>query len=494
MRLLTRLVLSHSMPILVMGAALGVMLVSLLRMTVLLGELREQELGALNVGQELHRAGWNIEVAMRHSLAACEANAPTEAVAETLKQKADALEALLARHNGVAMPAMVSTAQGYVKLARDVLASDDACGGLRSIENVKRRWQLDEALTDAWVLSTSELHGAVARKDDEARRVGAAALSAGLASAVGALLLGLLVAQRLSRLVTEPLGELARVANRVGGGDFSAPPQVQGPIEVRTLGAELDRMRERLAELDALKQGFLASVSHEMRTPLSTIREALAQLGDGLGGPLNEKQLRLVSLARRACEREIRMVSTLLDLSRLRAGGTLRFQAGSSIDEAVREAIASENETAEQTGVTVELELQGEAPLSMMDATMVERAVANVVRNAVGVSRPGQKVRVQRQLQSSRAGRPGSWAVVTVRDEGPGVPPEIRQTVFDPFVTSAVARSPKDVGVGLGLALAREVARAHGGELELDAAPGPGATFHLWLSLDASAPALEAVA
>lgn len=487
MRLLTRLVLSHSMPILVMGAALGVMLVSLLRMTVLLGELREQELGALNVGQELHRAGWNIEVAMRHSLAACDANVPTEAVAETLKQKADALDALLVQHNGMAMPAMVSTAQGYVKLARDALASGDACGGLRSAENVKRRWQLDEALTDAWVASTSELHDAVARKDDEARRVGAAALSAGLASAVGALLLGLLVAQRLSRLVTEPLGELARVANRVGSGDFSAPPRVEGPIEVRTLGAELDRMRERLAELDALKQGFLASVSHEMRTPLSTIREALAQLGDGLGGPLNEKQLRLVALARRACEREIRTVSTLLDLSRLRAGGTLRFQAGSSIDEAVREAIASESETAEQTGVTVELELQGEAPLSMMDATMVERAVANVVRNAVGVSRSGQKVRVRRQLESSRAGRPGSWAVVTVHDEGPGVPTEIRKTVFDPFVTSAVAKSPKDVGVGLGLALAREVARAHGGDLELDPSQGPGATFHLWLSLEAAA-------
>lgn len=494
MRLLTRLVLSHSMPILVMGAALGVMLVSLLRMTVLLGELREQELGALNVGQELHRAGWGIEVAMRHGLAACDAGASEEAVAERLKQKADALDALLLQHEGVAMPAMVTTAQGYVQLARDVLAGGDACGGLRSGDNLRRRWQLDEHLTDAWVASTSELHDSVARKDDEARRVGAAALSAGLASAVGALLLGLLVAQRLSRLVTEPLGALARVANRVGGGDFSAPPAVHGPIEVQTLGAELDRMRERLAELDALKQGFLASVSHEMRTPLSTMREALAQLGDGLGGPLNDKQKRLVALARRACEREIRTVSTLLDLSRLRAGGTLKFQAGSSVDEAVREAVASEQEAAEKAGVTLDVELPGEAPPSMMDVTMVERAVANVVRNAVGVSHAGQKVVIRRALQTTRGGKAGSWAVVTVRDEGPGVPPEIRRTVFDPFVTSAVASSPKDVGVGLGLALAREVARAHGGDLELDPAPGPGAVFHLWLALDASAPALEAVA
>lgn len=493
MRLLTRLVLSHSMPILVMGAALGVMLVSLLRMTVLLGELREEELGALHVGEELHRAGWGIEVAMRHGLAACNDGGAPADVATKLKMKADALDGLLAQHEHSANAGMSTTARGYVNLARDVLAGGDACVGLRSAENLKRRWQLDEQLTDAWVASTSELHDAVARKDDEARRVGAAALSAGLASAVGALLLGLLVAHRLSRLVTEPLGALARVAVRVGGGDFSAPPAVRGPIEVQTLGAELDRMRERLAELDALKQGFLASVSHEMRTPLSTMREALAQLGDGIGGPLNDKQRRLVALSRRACEREIRTVSTLLDLSRLRAGGTLKFQAGSSVDEAVREAIASEIEAAEQAGVTLDVELEGEAPLSMMDATMVERAVANVVRNAVGVSRAGQKVRVRRALKSMRTGRSGSWAVVTVQDEGPGVPPEIRKTVFDPFVTRAVASSPKDVGVGLGLALAREVARAHGGELELDSTTVTGATFHLWLSLSASAPSLEAV-
>ncbi len=340
--------------------------------------------------------------------------------------------------------------------------------------------------------STSELHDAVAKKDDEARRVGAAALSAGLASAVAALLLGLLVAQRLSRLVTEPLRALARVANRVGDGDFSTATTVQGPIELRTLGAELDRMRARLAELDALKQGFLASVSHEMRTPLSTMREALAQLGDGVGGPLNERQLRLVKLARRACEREIRIVSTLLDLSRLRAGGSLKFQAGSSVDEAVREAIDSETETAEQAGVTLEVDLEGEAPLSMLDLVMVERAVANMVRNAVGVSRPGQRVRVRRTLHTSHAGRTGAFAAVTVQDEGPGVPAEIRRTVFDAFVTRAVGGSPKDVGVGLGLALAREIARAHGGELELDTSVAQGATFHLWLSLSTSVPTLVA--
>ncbi len=488
MRLLTRLLLSHTMPILVMGAALGVMLVSLVRMTVLLGEVRERELGALQAGEVLHRAGWSIELAMRHGLAACEAGEAPAVVTEGLAARVTALEAALAARAAGVQEAMAAVAQGYVVLAQAVLADGDACAGLRSTEHQARRWRLDEQLTDAWVSSTSELHDAVARKDDEARRVGAAALSVGLATAIAALGLGVLVAQRLSRLVTEPLGDLARVAHRVGEGDFSVQASVRGPLEVETLGAEFDRMRARLAELDALKQGFLASVSHELRTPLSKIREALALLAEGVGGPLADKQRRLVSIARTACEREIRTVSTLLDLSRLRAGSAVKFQSGASVDEAVREAVAEHADEAREAQVTLEVQLAGEAPRSVMDAAMVERAVANLVRNALGVSKAGQRVRVTRDVVPALAGRRGPFAVVTVADEGPGVALEIRQTVFDAFVTQAVANSPKGVGVGLGLALAREVARAHGGDLELVDTAAPGATFRLWLSLAEDGP------
>jgi two-component system sensor histidine kinase GlrK len=483
MRLLTRLLLSHTMPILVMGAALGVLLVSLVRMTVLLGEVREREMGALHVGEELHRAGWSIELAMRHGLAACEAGEAPASVGRALDARAGALERLLAqRATGVQEP-MATVARGYVELARSVLASGDACAGLRAGDNQSRRWRLDEQLTDAWVASTSELHDAVALKDEEARRVGAAALSVGVLTALLALGLGVLVAQRLARVVTEPLGDLARVAHRVGEGDFSARAAVGGPLEVETLGREFDRMRARLAELDALKQGFLASVSHEMRTPLSKIREALALLAEGVGGPLTDRQRRLVEISRTACEREIRTVSSLLDLSRLRAGAPVRFQAGASVDEAVREAVAEHADEAREAGVELEVQLEGEAPRSVMDAAMVERAVANLVRNALGVSQRGQRVRVTREVRAGPGGRGGPFVVVTVRDEGPGVAPEVRETLFDAFVTRAVANSPKGLGVGLGLALAREVARVHGGELELVDEPGPGAAFRLWLPL-----------
>ena len=118
-----------------------------------------------------------------------------------------------------------------------------------------------------------------------------------------------------------------------------------------------------------------------------------------------------------------------------------------------------------------------------MDPILVERAVANLIRNAVAVSSAGQRVAVRRTV-TSRPGQAGRWLRISVADSGPGVPREIRESMFDTFVTRPVPKTEKGVGCGLGLALSREVADAHGGALVLNSTSAYGATFHLWLPLD----------
>jgi two-component system sensor histidine kinase GlrK len=117
----------------------------------------------------------------------------------------------------------------------------------------------------------------------------------------------------------------------------------------------------------------------------------------------------------------------------------------------------------------------------------MERALANLVRNAVAVSRRGQCVRVDAGVEqrSGPGQEPGLWIRITVADEGPGVPPEIRDRLFDAFVTRPVPTTSKGLGVGLGLALASEVAHAHGGTLELVDREGPGTCFAQLLPLEA---------
>ncbi|EYF00491.1 HAMP domain-containing sensor histidine kinase [Chondromyces apiculatus] len=485
MRLLTRLVLSHSVLVLVMLGALAVVLGSLASLTSSVQALLGGETVSLRREATLHRAAWAVELAMRHGDDACAQGVPWDEVGSKLKQRLDALDAELDASPGRAGGTMSSAIEGYRRLARRVVAGG-TCAVLVAQAIQTERERLDEQLTDAWIQRIFELHDALRAKEEDARSAGASGLSSGFAIALAACVLAAVLAHQIARTVTEPLAAIGSTAQRLGKGDFDAGAEVKGPAEVRDLGNEIEIMRRRLAEIETLKQGFLASVSHELRTPLTKIREALALLQDGVGGgSMTERQARILHIARVACEREIRMVTTLLDLSRLSAGTPIRLQAGSTIDDLIRNAVRDEEEEAREHGVKVEVEAPGDVPPCSLDVALVERAVANLLRNAISVSKAGQRVLLRRELVTDEGTpRPGPWVQISVSDEGPGVPAELRQTIFEEFMTQPVANSPKRVGIGLGLALSRKIARAHQGELELDEGTvGAGATFRLWLPL-----------
>jgi two-component system sensor histidine kinase GlrK len=217
-----------------------------------------------------------------------------------------------------------------------------------------------------------------------------------------------------------------------------------------------------------------------MRSPLASLREALGLLRDGTCGPLGDRQKRVVELASRACEREVRIVEALLDLSRLRSGMPLRREAGCDIDRVLEAAVTDEKDDSDKRGVRIELELGGSAPGIGLDSVLVERAVANLVRNAVSVSDNGKRVRVTRALETDGDGDSRS-IVVHVSDEGPGIDPRTRAFLFTPFATAPVPGVARAPGIGIGLSFAREVARAHGGDLTLVRSDATGTTFALTL-------------
>jgi len=490
MRLMTRLLLSHTMPLALVIVALAAVLALLVRMTTTLTELSATELGALDREGALHRASWAVDVSIRRAHAAClNGTGDDEDAAERLASHSVALRTFLATgdHAGVS-PHMLDIGRRYQILADDA-GPIVTCARLADPLLQARRSQIDEELTDAWVLRLKELHGAVQRKEAATTALGTTGMWAGTVLAILAVLAALVAVRRLSDGIRRPLSSLERLARRIGEGDFSNEVVAEGPLELQQLAHALENMRRRLGEVDALKQGFLASVSHELRTPLSKIREALALLADGAAGPLSERQQRVVALGRAACEREIRLVTTLLDLSRLRAGTPLRPQAGSNVDLVIAAAVADEADDARGRNVEVVIAgaVDGADVTGVFDAVLVERAIANLVRNAVAVSKSGQQVRVARAVERDHEGV--AVVVVTVADQGPGVPAAIRSVIFDPFVTAAVEHSPKSIGVGLGLALAREIARAHGGDLALQDCVGDddnarsGSVFSLRLPL-----------
>jgi len=485
MRLFVRLLISHAAPVLVVTLGFTVVLLALGRIQSVLTTLSRTELVALHDEGTVHRAAWGLDVSMRRGQTACASGEPGSEVAPRIEASMAALRAQLSAVSAVSEP-MRQVTRGYLEVAAAAVAGD-ACQNLTASAIQLRRSALDEQLTDLWVGRLAELHAAVDAKDELARATATTAIWTGFPLLGLSFVLAMLLAAQMARVFKRPLAALSGMARRVGQGDFGSPVLVRGPAEIVALADELERMRAQLQHFEKLKQGFLASVSHELRTPLSKIREALALLSDGAVGELEPRQMRVVQIARTACEREIRMVTTLLDLSRLRAGSPLRLTNGVSLESVVQRSVNDESAEATSRGVEVQLIFDAEGARCRLDPVLMECAVANLVRNAVAVSKRGQLVTIACERAAGPDGAPGFR--VTVEDQGPGVPPAIRATVFDAFVTHEVPTSGKAIGVGIGLALAREVARAHAGDLTLvEEWAGTGARFELWLPADDVAP------
>ncbi|MBX3200614.1 MAG: HAMP domain-containing histidine kinase [Labilithrix sp.] len=468
MRLPTRLGITHGALVALLIVLLVVTLQGLLRMLGVMTIISDQRLSRLDAEEELHRSAWDIEVALRHARIACAEGASDAVAADRIARATGTFSDVLARH-GAAAPARLRDASlQYEVLANDAL-SNRTCPFLSLSSTEERRMQLDEEMTDTWIDRLHELHADIQAKEKSARAIGNRTASNGVVVAVLGVVAAVFVARLTARSVTLPIARLAADATRLGDGDFTPIKPVGGPPEIDELRRDLERTREKLLGVDRLKQAFLASVSHELRSPLGRLREALALLGDGTLGELTQKQGRVLTLASRACEQEVRIVEALLDMSRVSSGLPVQRQAGCDIAKVVEAAVEGERPVAVDRGVEIRIERDDKSPSLRLDSALVERAVANLVRNAVSVSPRDGVVHVR---IGSRSDEERRLVTIDVVDDGPGLNDAVAARIFEPFNAAQVADRP--AGIGLGLSLAREVARAHGGDLDL--ARGEGST------------------
>jgi signal transduction histidine kinase len=240
-----------------------------------------------------------------------------------------------------------------------------------------------------------------------------------------------------------------------------------------TLGAAVqlqDVTRFRL--LDQVKSDLVATVSHELKTPLTSIRLALHLLLEESLGPLTAKQTELLLDARDNAERLLARVNNLLDLTRLERGREqlgLRAEAPADLLQAAAEAIRPR---AEDKGVAVAVETPPDLPPVAADAQRLGHALGNLLDNALTYTDRGGRI-----LLSAAA--TGNAVTLTVADTGAGIPAEYLPRIFDRFFR--VPNQSQRTGTGLGLAIVREIITAHGGTVSCTSAPGAGTTFRLTL-------------
>jgi signal transduction histidine kinase len=277
--------------------------------------------------------------------------------------------------------------------------------------------------------------------------------------AVGAVTLafGLALAVWLSRWATHPLKRAAEVARSIAGGDLDARVSESGPPEVQELARDLNAMTERLGDLLRANREFAANASHQLRTPLTALRLTLEGARSG-ADPSAE-----IGHALEETDRLSVLVDSLLLLGEAREGGPARTQK-EIVD--LRRVAAEAAAELPSPGPVVEIVGSG---LARADPERVRQVVANILTNAHRFARSAIRVTVSQD---------GRRATVTIDDDGPGVPDEARERVFDRFTRGP---SPRGPGAGLGLAVARDLARAEAGTISVSQGDLGGARFEVSL-------------
>lgn len=479
MRLATRLGITHGALVALTIVLLIVTFQGLLRMLGVMTTISDQKLSSLDAEEELHRAAWGIEVALRHGYAECAVGEDEHLVQSRIQSAKNAFLDVVYRRENVASARLRNAALQYGGLAADAL-STGTCFFLAQRTTELRREKLDEEMTNAWIDRLQELHADIETKEEIARAIGRRTATSGLIVAAFGALAAIVIARWTARSIAGPVARLASDATRLGEGDFTPIPPVDGPVEIEELRSQLERSREKLLGVDRLKQAFLASVSHELRSPLGRLREAIALLEDGTVGELSARQKRVVKIAGRACEQEVRIVEALLDMSRVSSGLPVQREAGCNIEKVIRAAVSGEQDAAIERKVAIHVVWNAEPPSLTVDSALIERAVANLLRNAISVSSKGGEVRVTVDLDEANEERS---VRIDVTDDGPGLSPEVEDRVFEPFAAASIASVGRPAGIGIGLSLSRLVARAHGGDIRTLREHG-STTFRMEIPLD----------
>lgn len=310
-----------------------------------------------------------------------------------------------------------------------------------------------------------------------------------LFAAVVSLGLGVALAHELS-------GRVATLHERtqaLAGGDLHARVVSVGTDELADLGAEFNRMANLLAEgeaersrMDASRRDLVAAISHDLRTPLTSLRALTEALADGLvEDPAT--QARYLATMRTQTNLLNSLINDLFELAQLDAGALRLERQRVAPGDLVSDIIEGLRPQADARGVTLLGHVAPELGLVPVEPQKIERVLGNLVTNAIRHTPTDGTITLSVRLAGEQDGASSGPAVLfEVRDTGEGIPPEDQPFVFDRFYRGEKSRSRTTGGAGLGLAIAHGIVEAHGGRIWIAPTPPPGTAFRFTLPIQAA--------
>jgi two-component system sensor histidine kinase GlrK len=269
-------------------------------------------------------------------------------------------------------------------------------------------------------------------------------------------------------LIARPITQVSAGIRGLGEGQFAKPIQIEGPGDMVRLGEQLDWLRERLMTLEAQKTRFLQHVSHELKTPLTALREGSDLLSSGVVGNLNAEQREIARILQENSIELRKLIEGLLNYSAVHAQASYLDAKIVPLKELARRAINDRKLAIVAKGIRIELNCENVA--AYCDEDKIRVVLDNLLSNAI-------KFSPERGLISIKLYKEHGDAVFEVADEGPGIPEPEREKVFEAFYRGTDTPIAAIKGSGLGLSIVKEYVTLHRGRIEILA--GPGAHFRI---------------
>ena len=284
----------------------------------------------------------------------------------------------------------------------------------------------------------------------------------------------LIISLFVMRTFTRPIGDLSEGIERMTGGDLSARVNVRGKNEFAELAQAFNSMSEKIEALDKTRSQFVSNASHELKTPLSTMKILIESLlyQDPMDPGLAKEFLTDVN---KEIDRLNRIVSDLLTLVNIDSGGMKLNIAEMSLNSLLEEQVKRLLPLARENGIEINLEMKDDIS-TLGDSAKLEQVIYNVIDNAIKYTPRGGEV----ETSLVRSGRK---AVIRISDTGIGIPADDLPHIFDRFYRVDKARSRATGGTGLGLSIVKQIVQNHGGNISASSAEGKGTTFTIELPI-----------
>lgn len=244
--------------------------------------------------------------------------------------------------------------------------------------------------------------------------------------------------------------------------------------EIQGLKQALLHARQEIEKLARIKADFISIISHELKTPLTSIKESVALILDGIAGPVNEEQKKFLTIAKNNIERLVRLINDILDFSKLESGRIIMHKKKIDANEVIKNVYSVMKTNIEQKNLKCELQLHEAMQPTWLDPDRISQVFRNLLSNAIKFSKENGSIRIYSALEDINNRR---FVKITVEDDGIGVPQEEIENLFKDFSQLDTSMTRKHTGIGLGLTISKGIVELHGGDIWVVSEGGTGSKF-----------------